>query len=111
MFTFKYATTGIASMTTTVTVDDRTRRRLKKLAAAVDVTQKEIIQRALDLLEPQVLAKGGSEPVPSEVKRALVQASKRVRAADPEWARISSLMEGSSLPIDEVISKAWGREF
>ena len=97
-------------MTTTVTVDDEIRRKLKRLAAVLDATQGEVIERALSLYEDQVLGQRSKRRTPKRVLEALKQASSKIRQSDPEWARISQKVEDATVSIEESISTAWGRE-
>lgn len=100
----------VVVLTTTVTVDDEIRRKLKKLAAALDATQGEVIANALSLYEEQVLGQRPRRKIPNEVLEAMKRASSRIRQSDPEWARISQRIEGATISIEESISVAWGRE-
>ncbi len=98
-------------MTTTVTVDDDVRRKLKKLAAVLDVTQGEVIERALRLYEDQVLHRESRSKTARKVLDALTEASSKVRRSDPEWARVSRTIENAARSIEEFAGARWGKEF
>jgi len=97
-------------LTTTVTVDDEIRRKLKRLAAMLDITQGEVIEKALEQYENRVVGHGAERRVSRRVLQAIREASARVRRSDPEWARISRRIETSAISLEESISEAWGRE-
>jgi len=97
-------------LTTTVTVDDDIRRKLKRLAAVLDATQGEVIEKALTLYEDQVLGQRAQRKVPARVLEAMKEASAKVRRSDPEWARNSRRIETAAISVEESISAAWGRE-
>jgi len=97
-------------LTTTVTVDDEIRRKLKRLAAMLDATQGDVIERALSLYEDQVLGRRSQRKIPNRVLEAMNEASSKIRQSDPEWARISRRIEGATIPVEVSISATWGRE-
>lgn len=97
-------------MTTTVTVDDEIRRKLKRLAAMLDATQGEVIERALELYEDKVVGHRAERKVSRRVLQAMTDASAKIRQSDPEWARISRRIEASAILLEESISEVWGRE-
>ncbi len=97
-------------LTTTVTVGDELRRRLKRLAAMLDATQGEVIERALRVYEGQVLRGRPSRRASGRVLDAMEQAASKIRRSDPEWARISRTIERAAVSIDEFVAESWGRE-
>ena len=97
-------------MTTTVTVHDETRKKLKRLAAMLDATQGEVIERALGLYEEQVLGQRPRRMISKRVLGALTEAASKIRRSDPEWARISRTIESAAISLDEFVANSWGRE-
>jgi len=97
-------------LNTTVTVDDETRRRLKRLAAVLDETQGSIVRKALALYESRVKGGGAEKKVPPRVARELKRASDIIRRRDPKWAKISEVLEQDTTSIEEFSPAIWGRE-
>ncbi|MCS4540807.1 MAG: hypothetical protein HY929_00560 [Euryarchaeota archaeon] len=97
-------------MVTTVTVNNEMRKKLKKLAAMLDTTQGEVIKKAIELFEKQALQERKLK-YPSKVDKILNEASAKIRASDPKWAKISKIIESSTVPIETVIATSWGTEF
>lgn len=98
-------------MTTTVTVDDDVRKKLKRLAAVLDATQGEVIERALRLYEEQVMGQRSKRKISRSVLEALKEASSKIRHSDPKWARISRTIEDTSVSLEEFVAASWGKEF
>lgn len=97
-------------MTTTVTVDDDTRKKLKRLAAVLDATQGEVIERALRLYEDQVLGRRSRRKISRRVVKALTEASLKIRRSDLEWARISKTIDSAAVSVEEFVAASWGKE-
>ena len=97
-------------MNTTVTVDEETRRRLKRLAAVLDETQGSIVRKALALYESRMKAGVTGRKVPRRVGEELEKASKAIRKKDPKWAMISEILEQDSSSIEEFSPAIWGKE-
>jgi len=95
---------------TTVTVDDETRRRLKRLAAVLDETQGSIVRKALTLYESRMKAGVKERKVPRRVAKELEKASRAIRKKDPKWAMISEIIEQASTPVEEISPAVWGKE-
>ena len=95
---------------TTVTVDEETRRRLKRLAAVLDETQGSVVRKALAWYESRLKAQGVERKVPRRVEEELEKASAAIRKKDPKWAMISDIVEQSTTPIEELSPATWGRE-
>ncbi len=95
---------------TTVTVRDELRRKLKRLAAMLDVTQGEVIERALRVYEGQILRGRPSRRARAsgKVLDAMEEAASKIRRSDPEWARISRTIERAAVSIDEFTAEGWG---
>lgn len=97
-------------MTTTVTVDDETRRRLKRLAAILDETQGNIVREAIVLYESKSRVAGAHRKVPRNVTEELKKASAAIRKKDPKWARISDVIEQATVSLEEFSPATWGKE-
>ena len=97
-------------LNTTVTVDDETRRRLKRLAAVLDETQGSIVRKALALYESRVKKQGVEKKVPRRVARELEKASATIRSKDPKWAMVSDILEQDTTSIEEFSPAVWGKE-
>lgn len=97
-------------MNTTVTVDEETRRRLKRLAAVLDETQGSIVRKALALYESRVKRQGVEKRVPRRVARELEKASAAIRRKDPKWATVSDILEQGITSIEEFSPAVWGKE-
>ena len=94
---------------TTITVDDETRRRLKRLSAILNMSQGEIVKVSLDLFERLMLSKNYRAEVllPRKVVKILEEISRKVREEDPEWGRRSTVIEEAAEGPEEAI---WGLE-
>ena len=97
-------------MNTTVTVDNETRRRLKRLAAVLDETQGNIVRRAVALLESRLRGGSVERKVPRRVAEELEKASTAIRKRDAKWAMVSDLVEQATTPMEELSPAMWGRE-
>jgi predicted transcriptional regulator len=98
------------SLNTTVTVDEETRRRLKRLAAVLDETQGNLVREALALYESRVKAQSLKRKVPGRVAEELEKASTAIRKKDPKWAMVSAIVEQATIPIEEFSPAVWGKE-
>jgi hypothetical protein len=97
-------------LNTTVTVDDSTRRRLKRLAAILDETQGDIVRRAVALYESRLNTVGEQRKVPRKVAEELEKASIAIRRKDSRWARVSEIIEQTETSISEFSPASWGKE-
>ncbi len=97
-------------LTTTVTVDDETRRRLKRLAAVLDETQGSIVRKALAYYESRLATRASEKKVPKGISEELKKATLAIRKKDPKWARVSTLMEQATTSLDEFSQARWGKE-
>ena len=88
---------------TTITVDDSVRRRLKRLAALLDMSQGEIVKISLDLFEKLILPGEVKIALPRKIAKMLDEISEQVRKEDPEWARRSKIIEKAPTPPEEAI--------
>ncbi|MBN2150665.1 MAG: hypothetical protein JW839_04365 [Candidatus Lokiarchaeota archaeon] len=99
---------------TTVAIDDTTRKRIKKLAAWLDITQGDVINNAIDAYEKIVLQapldevqKDLSESLDAKIKRIFEQATERVWKADPEAREVQQRLMAGPDTIDDYIIKEW----
>jgi len=97
-------------LNTTVTVDNETRRRLKRLAAVLDETQGNIVRRAVALLESRLRGGSVDRKVPRRVAEELEKASTAIRKRDAKWAMVSDIVEQATTPMEELSPAMWGRE-
>ena len=97
-------------MTTSVTVHDDIRRKLKRLAAMLDITQAEVIERALILYEDQVSSQRSQRKASKRILEALKDASSKIRRSDPEWRRISRTIDAGAASLEKIIAASWGKE-
>jgi len=92
---------------TSVTISEKLRKRLKKLAAEYDTTQGEIIERALDMMEGKKLNTKDLAKNDKEIENILNKISQEVRQKDPRLKRIHEILEADGISIDDVISYTW----
>lgn len=100
----------VVVLNTTVTIDDETRRRLKRLAAVLDETQGSIVRSALALYESRVKAQGKERKVPRRAAEELQKASTAIRKKDAKWAMVSDIVEKATIPIEQFYPAVWGHE-
>ncbi len=76
----------------------------------MDVTQGEVIERALRVYEGQILRGRPSRRARAsgKVLDAMEEAASKIRRSDPEWARISRTIERAAVSIDEFTAEGWG---
>ncbi len=98
---------------TTVAVNQAIRKKLKKLAGILDISQGEVIEQALKLFEKSVIKKFNEENAIDQdvsdldVKKVLEAARKKVWAQDPECKAIQKRLESGSETIDDFIIAQW----
>ncbi|MHA1673673.1 MAG: hypothetical protein ACTSYI_08590 [Promethearchaeota archaeon] len=110
------------SSKTTVAIKQNVRKKIKKLGALLDITQGEVIERALKLLEVEVINKsslngniyhvieegnqiGKDDPI--DIQKILDDASRKVYAMDPDHKRIQEKLQKGNLTIDDIIASEW----
>ncbi|HME55263.1 MAG TPA: ribbon-helix-helix protein, CopG family [Candidatus Lokiarchaeia archaeon] len=99
---------------TTVAIDDALRKRIKRLAAWLDLTQGEIINNAINEYEKIVMEEhvneGNERDHDSKLARVqsmLKEATERMWQIDPEAMAIQQrLMEGPGT-IDDIMVRKW----
>jgi hypothetical protein len=99
---------------TTVGIDEVLRKRIKKLAAWLDLTQGEVIRNAIDTYEKAIFSPTEtprSKPLDlskeDKIVAILKQATEEVWAADPETREIQQRLLAESDTIDDYIVKKW----
>ncbi len=92
---------------TSVTISEKLRKRLKKLAAEYDTTQGEIIERALDMMEGKKPNTKDISKKDNEIENILHKSSQEVRQKDPRLKRIHEILEADGISIDDIISYTW----
>ncbi len=78
-------------MSSTITVPEELRRRVKRLASLLDIPQHKVLEMLLDLFEQDLLEEDRS--VDREVVEELEKAEAEVEAVDPDWAERSRKIE------------------
>lgn len=92
-------------MTTSVTIDDELRKKIKKLAAELDTTQGNIVEQAIELLEWKL----STEPDEQDPKaREIIQRAVEKRKDIPWRKKIRKAIQRSGIEIDEMRISAWG---
>lgn len=97
-------------MVSTISVSDEIRRKIKKLATYLDTTQNKIVEKAIELLEKEILTKSRKVTTNKKIKKILEDARLKIEKEDPEWAKISKIIKKASTDIDEFRSERWGDE-
>ncbi len=100
---------------TTVAIDQDVRRKLKKLASLLDISQGEVIKQALTLMEDKIIT--GRQQFPStgsptpmaknEIAKILEDATKKVWETKPEIKRIQEKLFSGPETIDDFIINEW----
>ena len=97
-------------MVSTIMVTDKTRRKIKRLAALLDTTQNKIVEKAVELLEREILKKKEKKKISPKVKKALEEARKIVKEKDPEFYEDMKKIESAKVDIEDFISERRGDE-
>ncbi len=92
---------------TSVTLSEKLRKRLKRLAAQYDTTQGAIIEMALNMMEGKESNTKNVSKKDDEIKDFLNNISQEVRKKDPRLKKIHEILEADGISIDEVISYSW----
>jgi predicted transcriptional regulator len=100
---------------TTVAIDQNLRKKLKKLASLLDISQGEVISQAISMFEKSILSQLAekkslmNEPQKTEidVKRILKEATQKVWAQDPERKELQKKLQEGSETIDDFIITNW----
>lgn len=100
---------------TTVAIDQNIRKKLKKLASVLDISQGKVIERALNVFEKSVLLqlrekKGLAKKSIIEnidVRKVLEEATQTVYASNPELKAIHEKLQTGPETIDDFIITHW----
>ncbi|MHA1489555.1 MAG: ribbon-helix-helix protein, CopG family [Promethearchaeota archaeon] len=101
---------------TTVAIDEKLRKRLKKLSAWLDITQSEVIRRALALFEEEILQDKAlsvksdlkqKNSIKSDISRVLKEATDIIWKMDPKRKSIQQKLTAGSETIDEILLNNW----
>jgi len=100
---------------TTVAIDQVVRKKLKKLASLLDVSQGEVIKQALAMLEEKILTgkleSRQSNPTArldkKDIGRILAEATRKIWAINPEIKRIQEKLYSGPETIDDFIINDW----
>jgi len=101
---------------TTVAINDSLRKRIKKLSALLDVSQGEIIEKAIEEYQHVVFSKikqttrndkNATKNPPNDVKDVLEAATRDVWASDPETKAIQQKLLSTPGTIDDFILDSW----
>jgi len=116
MFIYLYIFYIYMTTRTTVAIDEKLRKRLKKLSAWLDITQSEVIRRALTLFEKKILQENQNSVKPnlkikdtqkSEIKKMLEDATKIIWKLDPNRKIIQQKLFVETDTLDEIILNNW----
>jgi len=101
---------------TTVAIDERLRKRLKKLSAWLDITQSEVIKRALTLFEKDILQEKQisvnanlkiRDTQKSDIEKILKEATKIIWELDPNRKIIQQKLFVGTDTLDEILLNNW----
>ncbi len=98
---------------TTVAIDDKLRKSIKKIAAFLDIPQGEVIRQAVRLLEKNIFVENKNQKEKEDstfkdkVEKIYQKATESVLASDPESARIQKLLKQGADTIDDFILNEW----
>jgi len=99
---------------TTVAIDKELRKRLKKLSAWLDITQAEVIKRALSLYEKKMIQnmqtpkkQNYNKKSESDIEKILKDATKVIWENDPERRTLQRKLSAGPETIDDFILDNW----
>ena len=101
------------SSKTTVAIDKKLRKKLKKIAFFLDITQNDVIERALELLEQNVIKQVNkssnktNNASRTQIENVLNDISEKVCQADPEHKKVQDVIYSGPKSIDDVIISSW----
>ncbi len=91
-----------------IAVSPKLRKTIKKLAAFLDVSQGEVVEKAITIFENTVITSAnvgltGKNASKTHVQKIMEQATKDVWKEDPERERVQRALMESPGTIDDVI--------
>jgi len=101
---------------TTVAIDEKLRKRLKKLSAWLDITQSEVIKRALALFEKDILQEKQisvntnlniKDTQKLDIEKRLKEATKIIWKLDPNRKIIQQKLFVGTNTLDEILLDNW----
>jgi len=100
---------------TTVAIKQDIRRKVKRLASILDVSQGEVIERAVDMFENSVLSQlsqkkameKNSSPGKRDINKILEDATQKVWDRDPEVKALQEKLQSGPETIDDFILTNW----
>lgn len=99
---------------TTVAIDKELRKRLRKLSAWLDITQAEVIKRALSLYEREIIQnmqtskkQNYNKKSESDIEKILKDATKVIWENDPERRTLQRKLSAGPEIIDDFILDSW----
>lgn len=97
---------------TTVGIDKDLRKKIKKLAAWLNLSQSEIIKRAIAEYEKSVISKIRSQEnnknaIENEIEKILQTATDLIWTEDPKSKEIQLKLQQGSETIDDFIANNW----
>lgn len=92
-------------MVTSVTVEDKLRKKIKRIAAELDTTQGDVIAQAVELLEEKINHK--ETPKSSKARKIMRDAALKAKS-DRKRQKIRDTLIKPGIKIDEVKIVRWG---
>ncbi|MHA1652140.1 MAG: hypothetical protein ACTSYB_18315 [Candidatus Helarchaeota archaeon] len=100
---------------TTITIDQQVRRKLKKIASILGISQGEVIKRALNLFEKTLLDELNKNKIVKQnlkhkkidIEKILEDATKKVWKMYPECKKIQKILQTGPESIDNFIITEW----
>ena len=97
---------------TTVAIDSELRKVIKKLAAWLDISQGEVIKRAIAEYEKNVIDRNtyqisNEENIKNEIEDILQSATNSVWKDDKKTREIQEKLKKGTITIDDVIINNW----
>ena len=101
---------------TTVAIDKKLRKRLKKLSAWLDISQSEVIKRALTLFEKDILQEKQfpvnanlktKDTKKSDIEKILKEATKIIWELDPNRKILQQKLFVGTDTLDEILLNNW----
>ena len=100
---------------TTVAIKQDIRKKLKKLASILDVSQGEVIERAVNMFENSILSQFGKNKALEadlttekiDINKILEDATQKIWARDPEVKAIQEKLQTGPETIDDFIITNW----
>ena len=101
---------------TTVAVDQKLRKKIKKLSALLDIPQSAVIEKAIASLEKDMLYNKNPNENNNKtiikndkinVSKILEEATQKIWKKDPEREKIQKILQKGSQTIDDFLLNDW----